>query len=367
MFFFNIILIVYVFIILSSVYGFFILSNKKYYKHKVNSKIVKITVIVPFRNESLRIKQLLDSFNIQVDKSIINEIIFIDDHSSDNSCEIISQWVNSTSIRSKIVSLEQNQGKKHAIFLGFQSASSQYILTFDSDVNFNKYFFLKIREEICFDKGLYVFPVVENLGFVFSQIESHILSIFTIGMINLKYPILANGACLLINRDDFLKYNPFKTNYKIHSGDDLFILESFKKNNVSIVATSPYIFSIFTNGPITLRSYLSRSLRWSGKMSNIKLPLTKFYGLIILITNLIALLMFYQFIFNNSNEALIYLLIKLCLDLTITYLATNHFKNKKLFIFSFPLFFLYPFYLLVNSILLLFKYPNFWKGRKVIN
>ena len=367
MLFFFLVLIVYVVILLSSIYGFFVLSNKTPSHYNINNKKENISVLIPFRNEALRIQQLLDSFNIQIETSIIKEIIFIDDHSTDNSCEIISQWINSTTIDSKILNLEEGKGKKRAVYLGFQNASSQYVLTLDADVNFNKYFFYKIRNEISFNKGLYIFPVVENLGLVYSQIESHILSVFTIGMLNLKNPILANGACLLINRDDFLCYNPFKANYNIDSGDDLFILESFKKNNLSIVAASPYMFSIYTSGPPNLKSYLSRSLRWSGKMSNIKLPLTKLYGLIILMANFIALSMLYKMIFNDSNVASFYLLIKLGLDITITFLSTHHFKNKKIFLFSLPLFFLYPFYLLINSILLLFKYPNYWKGRKVMN
>ena len=367
-FFFFLVLFVYMLIILSSIYGFFVLSNKIPSPNiNYNIKVKSISVLVPFRNEALRIQQLLDSFNIQVETSIIKEIIFIDDHSTDNSSEIISQWINSTNIDSKILSMEENKGKKNAINLGFKNASSRYVLTLDSDVNFNKYFFLKIRNEISFDKGLYIFPVVENFGFVYSQIQSHVLSVFTIGMLNLKHPVLANGACLLINRDDFLYVNPFKDNYNIHSGDDLFILEVFKKNNLSIVATSPYLFSIYTSGPETLRSYISRSLRWSGKMSNVKLSSTKLYGIIILMTNLITLIMLYQVIFNYSIEAFSYLLIKLGLDLTISFLSTYHFKNKKIFLFSLPLFFLYPFFLLTNSILLIFNYPNYWKGRKVMN
>ncbi len=367
MVFFFSVLLLYMVIILSSVYGFFALSVKTSSQNNLNNVKKNISIIVPFRNEALRIQQLLNSFNIQIETTIIKEIIFIDDHSTDNSCEIISQWINSTTIDSKILSLEDNKGKKYAINLGFENASSQYVLTLDSDVNFNEYFFLKIRNEISFNKGLYIFPVIENFGFVFSQIQSHVLSVFTIGMLNLKNPVLANGACLLINRDDFFSVNPFKDNYNIHSGDDLFILEVFKKNNISIVATSPYVFSIYTSGPKNFKSYLSRSLRWSGKMSNVKLSSTKLCGIIILIANLMAILMFYQVIFNYSIEASSYLVIKLGLDLIISFLSTNHFKNKKIFFFSLPLFFLYPFFLLINSILLVFNYPSFWKGRKVMN
>ncbi len=229
MLFFFLVLALYMLIILSSIYGFFILSIKKPSQKKLNNIKTNISILIPFRNEALRIQQLLDSFNIQIETSVIKEIIFIDDHSTDNSCDIISHWINSSTIDSKIINLDKNRGKKHAIYLGFQNACSEYVLTLDADVNFKKNFFLKIRNEILFNKGLYIFPVVENLGLVYSQIESHVLTVFTTGMLNLKTPILANGACLLINRDIFLFYNPYKANYNIDSGDDLFVLEIFKK------------------------------------------------------------------------------------------------------------------------------------------
>jgi cellulose synthase/poly-beta-1,6-N-acetylglucosamine synthase-like glycosyltransferase len=54
--------------------------------------IDRISILVPFHNEVLRIDKLLQSFNHQTVFSDRIELIFIDDHSTDGSVEVIKQF-----------------------------------------------------------------------------------------------------------------------------------------------------------------------------------------------------------------------------------------------------------------------------------
>jgi cellulose synthase/poly-beta-1,6-N-acetylglucosamine synthase-like glycosyltransferase len=51
--------------------------------------IDRISILVPFHNEELRIAKLLKSLNHQTVFSDRIELIFVDDHSTDGSVEII--------------------------------------------------------------------------------------------------------------------------------------------------------------------------------------------------------------------------------------------------------------------------------------
>jgi len=52
---------------------------------------IKVSVIIPIYNEEIYIKQCLDSILLQTLKDI--EIICVDDGSTDNSIEILNEYV----------------------------------------------------------------------------------------------------------------------------------------------------------------------------------------------------------------------------------------------------------------------------------
>ena len=367
MVFLFLLLLIYLLFFAFSILGFFKLKNKT--SPILDSYIVSnLTVIIPFRNEESRIFGLLESIQKQTDLEIVKEFLFIDDHSNDNSVTIISRWIDKNKINARIIYLKRKYGKKHAISIATKMANTSHIMTLDADVNFKENFFSNIKKNIFLERGLYIFPVVENNGLIFSQIESHVLSIISIGMLNLKIPILANGACLVYSKEDFLTVEPYKNNYNISSGDDLFILQFFKKNNIPIKAVSPFLLNVCTAGPEKIKPFFHRSLRWAGKMHSVKLPLTKFFGAVILLTNFFSTLMFFRLLVNpNLGYESLYISVKFFLDLMVVFLALKHYKNLKLFIYIFPMFLFYPIGLLINCSLIIFGISPYWKGRKVIN
>jgi glycosyltransferase involved in cell wall biosynthesis len=87
----------------------------------------RITCIVPTYNEGERI---LDVLSVLTRISRIDEIICVDDGSTDNTKDLVaSQFPSVTLIR-----LQTNKGKSEAVKIGVRRASGDTILLFDADI-----------------------------------------------------------------------------------------------------------------------------------------------------------------------------------------------------------------------------------------
>ena len=90
----------------------------------------KISIIVPIYNEEKYVKQCLESLiNQDFDEY---EIICIDDHSTDNSNQIVREF-QKISNRIKLILHSSNQGLSSARNTGLKAAHGEYVLFVDSD------------------------------------------------------------------------------------------------------------------------------------------------------------------------------------------------------------------------------------------
>jgi len=96
---------------------------------------LKISVIIAIRNESKNLAALLNSLLKQKYSFNLFEVIFIDDHSDDNSEEIILKFqAKNPDINISYAKLEENfTGKKAALRKAYQLAKNDIILTSDGD------------------------------------------------------------------------------------------------------------------------------------------------------------------------------------------------------------------------------------------
>jgi dolichol-phosphate mannosyltransferase len=95
-----------------------------------------ISIVIPVYNEEKNIKILIkEIMNIQ-SISYINEIIIIDDHSTDNSKAEIIKLAKLFNII-KFFSHSKNLGQSKSLLTGIQIASSESILTMDADLQNN--------------------------------------------------------------------------------------------------------------------------------------------------------------------------------------------------------------------------------------
>jgi poly-beta-1,6-N-acetyl-D-glucosamine synthase len=366
MIFFILVFIFYTLFISISIIGSLINIDSSHTIKDFNSSNDKLlTIIVPFRNEEIRINTLLSSFENQYNYKCIDQIIFVDDHSSDKSFEIIKNWTFNKNFNFKILSLSSDFGKKKAIDLGINNSNSEYIMTIDADVSFNYLFFSELKDKLASNSDLYLTSVIENNGLFISKISSFVISIISIGMANLKSPILVNGAGLIFRKSIYDKLQPFSSNFHISSGDDMFLLKSFIKNGNSVNTISGNSLTILTEGPSSFKSFLLRSLRWSGKMKKSGILISNLLGLLIVFCNL-SLFPLAFFVWRYSNNiALFLILFKLTMDTSILLIASIRYKDYSQLKYLFLMFFIYPFVLALVTILNIINYDSNWKGRKV--
>jgi len=92
-----------------------------------------LTVIIPYFNEA-RILPLLFEALDNLDPSLIQEILFVDDGSNDNSKEQVEKFKELTAHNVKSLKNKVNMGKGVAIKTGVESAGSTHCLILDADL-----------------------------------------------------------------------------------------------------------------------------------------------------------------------------------------------------------------------------------------
>jgi len=96
--------------------------------------MVSISIVFPVFNEEESLIPLVNRTLNAV--SLITkdfEIVFVDDGSTDKSLEVMKQLAKKHK-KIKYYALKKNMGKASALYVGFQKAEKEYILTMDSDL-----------------------------------------------------------------------------------------------------------------------------------------------------------------------------------------------------------------------------------------
>ena len=95
---------------------------------------LKISVIIPCYNEEKTIEKVFNKSIKQ--KDIVHEIIVIDDNSTDNSKEIISD-ISKKDSKIKFFFKDKNEGKGSALIKGFELSNGEIILIQDADLEYD--------------------------------------------------------------------------------------------------------------------------------------------------------------------------------------------------------------------------------------
>lgn len=95
---------------------------------------MKVSIIIPCFNESNTIKEIIDRiYNLSEE---IHEIIVVNDHSTDSTFEIISNYQKNKN-NLKIINHKINLGKGAALKSGIAAATGDIIIIQDADLEYN--------------------------------------------------------------------------------------------------------------------------------------------------------------------------------------------------------------------------------------
>jgi glycosyltransferase involved in cell wall biosynthesis len=96
------------------------------------NNFMKLTVIIPIYNEKNTLKTILKRV---LETRLPDEIIFIDDGSTDGTCDLLAMLEGQQGIR--VIFHTQNLGKGAAVRTGFSAAKGDVILIQDADLEYD--------------------------------------------------------------------------------------------------------------------------------------------------------------------------------------------------------------------------------------
>jgi poly-beta-1,6-N-acetyl-D-glucosamine synthase len=312
---------------------------------------VSVSVIVACHNEEQNLPHLLKSLSAQDYPGNLFEVIIIDDGSSDKTYEIASHFPgikNVTTIRNDCA------GKKSALRAGILLSKHDLIITTDADCVMGETWIKTISSFYQQNKSdLIICPVqIETgKGFFrrFQELEFMSLQGITAAAALSDQAIMCNGANLAFPRKVYLKHSS-NLHDEINTGDDIFLLQSLKKENNSKINWLESIDALVTTKASTsISSFLNQRKRWISKTphyTDIHIIITGiaafaavFLQLAYLLGSLINLVMFYAF--------LVILLMKSVPDYLIIRNTSKRYGKADLLKWFLPSQIVYPFYVLL--------------------
>jgi glycosyltransferase involved in cell wall biosynthesis len=96
------------------------------------NNFMKLTVLIPIYNEKNTLKTILERV---LETKLPDEIIFIDDGSTDGTCDLLAMHEGQQGIR--VIFHTQNLGKGAAVRTGFSAATGDVILIQDADLEYD--------------------------------------------------------------------------------------------------------------------------------------------------------------------------------------------------------------------------------------
>lgn len=229
-----------------------------------------ISIIVPVRNEALNISRLMEDLAQQDYDADQFEVIIINDHSSDQTTDIVQSKIREVGEHFRMVHLTDEAGKKSAAAKGVSEAKGDYILCTDGDCRVPKSW---ISTYVAFFREHQPYMVsgpVKMVGPRFfdrvQAIDFSALLVFGASTLHRGMATTCNGANMAYRKDIFEEVDGYSGNKQLASGDDEFLLQKifakypskvlFLKSPTAIVETLP---------KQSLKEFAQQRMRWTSK------------------------------------------------------------------------------------------------------
>jgi poly-beta-1,6-N-acetyl-D-glucosamine synthase len=333
---------------------------------------LKVSVIVPARNEAGKIDALISSLHIQTVAPQSFEVIIVDDHSTDGTAKLAENLLRG--IDGKVVRLEEAGlpgGKKVAIAYGISLASHPLILLTDADCVAEKDWISSFAHLFgttgcVFAAGLVKLdPVKGPLG-AMEALDFYGLIGASAGAAGMELPFMCNAANMAFLKETFLKLDGMQRHSHLSSGDDVFFLHQVVKSfGAAKVKWNLLPGSIITTkGTENAKAFFMQRMRWASKSKSYRNPIAITVAVIVLLTT-VALLTATWLTVATGNLALVLLFaLKALVDIPLIFYITKIFGQQSLLVWFIPSTVLYPFYTTIIGIASFFYRPT-WKGRRI--
>ena len=369
---------IYILIILFFSYGW---GKLKPYIHNNLFKAVPVSVVVACRNEEESILQNLECLVYQTYPKEKTEIIIVNDHSTDNTRDIILRFIKDyphiklldppETMKGKTclpcLAGRQATGKKDALAFGINNSNSDVIVTTDADcvmksdwLNTMIQYYIEHKPKILvgpvsFEYSRNIFHKLQTLEFL-SLIGSGA------GAIGVNKSIMCNGANLLFEKS---LYENSNTQNNLASGDDIFLMlyaKSIDKKSIHFIKSTEAI--VYTKSAKTIKDFFHQRVRWTSKSKVYRDFDIIFTAIFVALANLLLASSFIYSFWDYSFFKILtlFFVLKSIIDLVLLIPVSKFFHQQGNLWLFIPLQIIYPFYIVITVIFGLIG--NFtWKGR----
>lgn len=330
--------VLYLLVVLGFIRGWHKLER---FKPKMGSPVTKVSVLVAARNEAASISKTIEALIAQRYDKSLTEIIFIDDHSTDRTAEIIGAYAAQGV---KLIRLNEDQPlnsyKKKAIQTAIAQATGTLIVTTDADCRMGPDWLSTIVDFYeTHQNKMISSPVSYFEEKTFFERAQTLEFLYLIGLgastIGNKKPSTCNGANLAYERAAFYEVGGFKGIDDLASGDDELLLHKMAaryEGNIGFLKNEDAV--VYTHPKATLKEFIQQRKRWASKSTRYKNKSIIVLGVCIWLFNLSILVNIGIGLFATFylQLAILQLLAKMFVEFLFLYDVTTFAKRKKLLV-----------------------------------
>lgn len=339
---------------------------------KLNELVfTSVSVVVPFRDEEEHLQKILNSLRRQNYPQHLLELIFVDDHSTDASADLLERELHTSEIKTKLLKLEGSFGKRAALAKGFSEAEGELLVCTDADCVHHPMWLHTLASMYENHAPKMIAGPIAGVG-LNNRIEQ-LQNLEVLGLMGTaaasiakNKPVLCSGANSAISKKAYEKILPFRDlNPKL--GDDMSLLSAFHKaypGEVQFVNSRKAL--VRTRLKESLPDYWNQKARWAKQVKSIPSSFSLYLGALVALAILVS---FSLIIFSFVDSSFLFIgLSCLALKLVPDYMMVKSVEKQFLGDVSSSKYF-WPhaiWYNFLSYLLLLFSWmlkPR-WKGRK---
>lgn len=340
--------------------------------------ITKFSVIIPARNEEANIGNCLRSILQQSYPPELFEVIVINDHSTDQTEQIIDSFrqqypnVQLLNLKEVLDGQQINAYKKKAIELAITQSSGNWIVTTDADCRVSpEWLFLYDQYIQTHDPVFVAAPVMfmhtGSFLSAFQLLDFISLQGITAAAVSAGYHSMCNGANIAYRKDVFYEVGQFKGIDQIASGDDMLLMYKIKQVYPKRLG---YLFcreaTVTTEPMPNWNGFINQRIRWASKADKYQdktiLPVL---ALVLLVNALLLFVLIGSFFVEGGLRNWLLLIgIKTLAELSLMLPAARFYQRETVLLW-FPL--MQPFHIVYTVVAgWLGKFGTYqWKGRTV--
>jgi cellulose synthase/poly-beta-1,6-N-acetylglucosamine synthase-like glycosyltransferase len=247
-------------------------SRIKYPQIKRSGFTTKVTIMIAARNEAESIHLTIDDILAQDYPKHLTEIIIVDDHSTDNTSQIISSYADRGV---KLLKLNEdkplNSYKKKAISEAIKLSNGELMVATDADCRMGSKWLSSIAGYYEMEQPLMISSPVSYFEekSLFERMQAlEFYSLIATGgaFIGNGHASTCNGANLAYRKDVFYEVGGFKGIDDLASGDDELLLQKVAQRYPGKIGFLKWYDAIvYTHAKHNLKSFMQQRRRWASK------------------------------------------------------------------------------------------------------